>query len=80
MRIDPATVSEALFVLDELDGTSRWMTPADLRMEERDANEAGSVSGKSWIMDGKGRGHLQVFTGPTASLPREGMRAETWMA
>ena len=36
---------EALFVPDELGGTGRRTTPADLRMEERDANEARSVCG-----------------------------------
>jgi hypothetical protein len=57
-----------LFVLDKL-GAGKWM-PADSRMEERDANEVGSMYGSpKWgrttceELDGKGRGHLQVFTG-----------------
>src|SRR5258708_4697545 len=60
---------EALFVPDELGSTGRRTTPADLRMEERDANEARSVCGnvRWWRMtceelNGKGRRRLQVFT------------------
>ncbi len=58
-------------------------TPADSGMEERDANEAGLVSGnlRWWRMtceelDGR-RGHLQ---GCTTSLLRVKVRAEMWMA
>ncbi len=68
---------EALFVLDEL-GAGRWM-PADSRMEERDANEAGSVYGNlRWLRTtwmGRGESTYKYLQGRTACLPRVGVRA-----
>ncbi len=72
---------EALFVLDELGGTGRWIhlrtrgwrRETQMRQDRFMGTRGGGGRCEKEELDGKGRGYLQVFI-------RAGVRAETWMA